>query len=109
MSELLQKSYASILTLGLIALRNAAFNNDIDRCKIESEHLHNVPSLLNESNINRHLYYFNQERVNYIKSTKAHGKEMGHEECTYTIKQYMPHWEIILSELSRIENNNRIS
>ncbi len=107
MNESLERAYASILTIGLLALRNAAFNNDIERCKLESEHLHNVPSLIKETNVNRHLYYFNHERVCYIESAKAHDKELGCENCTNTIKLYIPHWEIIVSELSQIESFKR--
>ena len=59
--------YWSILKSGLICVRTAAEEGDLSRCRAEAEHIHNIPSLIGEENLRRHLYYANQEREVYIE------------------------------------------
>lgn len=66
MSEL-DKLYIQLLQSGFAALRNAAQNGDLEHCRMESEHLHEIPSLIGESNINCHLFYINQTRRRYLE------------------------------------------
>jgi len=58
--------YVQILHHGLLRIRYSAALGHLDHCTIESEHLHNVPSLIGETNEERHLYYFCQERTYYL-------------------------------------------
>jgi hypothetical protein len=71
----LDAAYWRILTLGLIAVRDAAANNDVARCGAEAEHIHNIPSLIGEENIHRHVYYFTMERRAYLDWIAASGRD----------------------------------
>ena len=62
----LNDAYLSILTIGLINIRNFAFNKQIKLCEVEADHLHNIPSLIGEMNINRHIYYMDKEVPSYL-------------------------------------------
>lgn len=59
-------AYLEILAFGLSRLRDAALAGQIDYCAVESEHLHNIPSLIGEQNEERHRYYLRQERLLYL-------------------------------------------
>ena len=61
------KIYASILGFGLSHLRDAARLGLVEYCAIEADHLHNVPSLIGETNELRHRYYFEKEREHYLE------------------------------------------
>ena len=65
--------YLGILTSGLLALRTAAENGDIEACRQESDHLHNIPSLIGEANLERHRYYLSTERVRYLEWVQSRG------------------------------------
>jgi hypothetical protein len=56
-----------ILTVGLLRIRAHAWNGNADRCAIEADHLHNVPSLL--ANFKPELldYYWRIERSTFIQ------------------------------------------
>ena len=88
--EELSEMYKAILTAGLIAIRDAAEVGDIARCRAEAEHLHNLPSLLEEKNKQRHLYYFSTEKTTYLEwvlSTKR--KDL----MEFVSMAYMPYWK----------------
>src|SRR5262245_19997710 len=59
--------YAQILHHGLLRIRDAAGLGHLQYCAVESEHLHNIPSLIGETNEARHTYYFCQERTYYLE------------------------------------------
>ncbi len=59
-----QKAYAEILSVGLLSIR--AFSGRSELCFIEADHLHNIPSLIFETNEDRHRYYILQERSAYV-------------------------------------------
>lgn len=89
--------YLSILTQGLIALREAAYKGDAERCFREAEHLHNIPSLIGEENLERHFYYFNVERNSYCEWAKNANRA---ELIEFIQFQCVPLWEKLLKELS---------
>ena len=64
--------YSRFLSLGFIVLREAIEANDPEWIKMELEVLHNVPSLIGESNLHRHVYFWQGERTLYIERTFAH-------------------------------------
>ena len=64
MSEL-GRLYVLLLQSGLAAIRNAALIGDLEHCRFESEHLHEIPSLINEPNINPYFFYANVIRQRY--------------------------------------------
>jgi hypothetical protein len=53
MSEL-DGVYLRLLQHGLVAIRNASRRGDLEFCKAASEYLHEVPSLIGETNVHRH-------------------------------------------------------
>ena len=59
--------YLHILRFGLVRLRDAAGDGSAAYCAVEAEHLHNLPSLIGESNESRHDYYFDKERPLYLE------------------------------------------
>jgi hypothetical protein len=70
----LDAAYWRILKAGLIAVRDAATNGDVARCRAEAEHIHNIPSLIGEENVQRHLCYFSEERKAYMEWIAASGR-----------------------------------
>ena len=46
-----------------------------DWTKLEVEHLHNIPSLIQEDNRLRHEYYYNTERTSYLSAIEQSGHE----------------------------------
>ena len=59
--------YVQILHHGLLRIRDSAALGHVQYCAVESEHLHNIPSLIGETNEQRHIYYFCQERAQYLE------------------------------------------
>jgi hypothetical protein len=69
-----QQAYLDLLDRGLVLLRNfAAHAGDIELCRIEADHLHNIPSLLHEDNEHRHEYYIRGERGLYLQRLRKLG------------------------------------
>jgi hypothetical protein len=71
----LDNLYLAILRCGLAAIRNASNNGDIAYCKAESEHLHEMPSLIGEGNMVRHHYYATKQRAAYLEWIAKHGRD----------------------------------
>ncbi|MEX0677867.1 MAG: hypothetical protein WD063_12370 [Pirellulales bacterium] len=67
--------YSRFLMLGFIALRQAVSARDYEWAEAEIELLHNVPSLLGESNVARHRYFWFTEREHYIQWVTATGRD----------------------------------
>ena len=42
-------------------------------CRIEADHLHNIPTLLHEENEHRHEYYIREERGLYLQRLRGRG------------------------------------
>jgi hypothetical protein len=61
-----QQAYAEILRWGLLAIREAAYAGKMKVCEVEADHIHNLPSLLDEPNEARHQCYIGQERSYYL-------------------------------------------
>ncbi len=52
-----ERAYLDILHRGLVLVRNLAHGGQTELCRIEADHLHNIPSLLGETNECRHVFY----------------------------------------------------
>lgn len=59
--------YLKILDRGLSSLKSAAKAEDWAHCVALSEYLHNIPSLIKEGNIKRHIYHISEEKGRYLK------------------------------------------
>lgn len=62
-----EQAYLDLLARGLVLLRNYAHGGNTELCRIEADHLHNIPTLLHEANENRHEYYIRGERQFYLQ------------------------------------------
>jgi hypothetical protein len=71
----LDRLYIAILYQGLISIRNASSNGDLDLCKAESEYLHEIPSLIGEANLRRHIYQATKVRPAFLKWAKENRRE----------------------------------
>jgi len=67
------KAYLTLLHCGLVTLRNIAHSGEIDFCRIEAEHLHEIPTLVGEPNERRHEYYLRGTRGLYLQSLRELG------------------------------------
>jgi hypothetical protein len=74
MSEL-DRLYIAILYHGLISIRNASINGDLDFCRAESEYLHEIPSLIGETNMRRHIYQATKVRPTFLKWANDNRRE----------------------------------
>lgn len=85
------KAYLSLLHSGLVMLRNIAHSGHIDLCRIEAEHLHEIPTLVGDPNEGRHKYYLRETRGLYLQSLRELGAE-----------EYLEHANIWYSEPWRV-------
>jgi hypothetical protein len=68
-----QQAYLDLLHRGLVLLRNSAHADRVELCRIEADHLHNIPTLLHEDNEHRHEYYIRGERGLYLQRLRELG------------------------------------
>jgi hypothetical protein len=94
--ESLDALYWRILQSGLISIRDAAGEGDLARCRAEAEHIHNIPSLISEENVNRHIYYAMQEREAYIEWVLSTGRK---DLCERALLVFAGEWEAMDSVL----------
>src|SRR5438067_593792 len=85
----LDSFYAHLLSVGFVVMREAAESVDQDWLDAEFELLHNVPSLIGEGNIERHRYFWSQERTHYIEWASAVGRENAKSRM---LTYYQPIW-----------------
>ena len=63
--------------------------------------LHNVPSLIGETNVLRHKYYWEKERVAYVEFIKKFGNEYAQSRMAVF---YEPIWEAISKEIESLKH-----
>ena len=66
-SQAREQAYLDLLHQGLVILRNSAQVGNTQILRIEADHLHNIPTLIHETNERRHEYYICAERRLYIQ------------------------------------------
>jgi len=88
-----------LLKVGFIVLREAIQSGSTEWAKAEIEMLHNVPSLIGESNILRHRYYWEKERTAYVEWIKTFGSDYARSRMAVF---YQPIWESIAKELESL-------
>ena len=71
----LKALYSSLLAAGFLVLRQAIDAKDIEWAAREIELLHNLPSLLDEPNVERHRYFWFSEREHYLEWVNLPGRE----------------------------------
>lgn len=55
-----------LLRIGIIRARAAGWDGDAGRCAIETDHIHNIPDLIEDFRAQRLDYYWKAERACYI-------------------------------------------
>ena len=95
MSEL-DEGYKMLLSVGFIVLREAVQSGTVEWIKAEIEMLHNVPSLIGESNVERHRYYWSHERKAYIDWIMQNGSDYAKSRMSTF---YEPIWESMHKEI----------
>jgi len=68
-----ERAYLDILHHGLVWVRNFAHAGQTRLCQIEADHLHNIPTLLGETDERRHAFYVLQERGLYLERLRQLG------------------------------------
>jgi len=71
----LNKYYLQLLEIGFLVLRQAADEGDSNWLSAELDFLHNVPSLVGETNLHRHRYFWFQERDRYLSWIENSGSD----------------------------------
>jgi hypothetical protein len=87
--EEIRSILCDLLQTGLLRIR--AFGNDglAERCSIEADHLHNLPTLLEKLQLDRLAYYYNVERPAFLKQVND-------------VKQFEPQWDRLQTLLRKI-------
>lgn len=67
------RAYLDLLHQGLVFLRNYSRIGRWEFIPIESEHLHEVPTLIGEDGEGRHVYYLRGTRELYLQQLRALG------------------------------------
>ncbi len=91
------QAYLEILGFGLLRIRECAALGLHHYCAVEADHLHNIPSLIGETNEKRHEYYIREERGLYLERV-----DRTIEGISFTLNRYAELWPII--EQYRNEN-----
>jgi hypothetical protein len=60
-----------MLEWGLVVIRVRGWDGRADQCAVEADHLHNLPRLLAEYDARGLLYYWDAERVCYLKNAPS--------------------------------------
>lgn len=72
----LNSLYIQMLHFGLHLLQHAVLLEDSEWSKAEVELLHNIPSLINETNDFRHIYQWDTTRAMYIEAVSKTQREL---------------------------------
>ncbi len=95
----LDVNYKMLLNVGFIVLREALQSGSADWVKAEIEMLHNVPSLIGETNALRHKYFWEKERTAYVEWIKKFGNDYAQSRMAVF---YEPIWESISKEVESL-------
>lgn len=71
----LDELYLTLIESGFVMLKLAFNSRNMDWMKEEIEMLHNVPSLIDEKNKERHRYFWTKERTHYIQWVAKQDRE----------------------------------
>jgi len=88
--------YVEILRYGMLKLREVAHMKRLECCEVEAEHLHNIPSLIGETNDYRHAYYIDSEVPFYLERV-----DRAPDMTRFALARFEPLWAR-LRELRRV-------
>ncbi len=95
----LDQLYVRLLHHGLVKLRDLVAGGDDRWAFATAEMLHQVPSLLGETNERRHVYFWRSERGAYLEWLRMSGNE---DAASYTRTFYEPIWREMEIELGHL-------
>ncbi len=95
----LNSLYVRTLHMGLILLQQAVHSGDIERAKREVEFLHNIPSLIDETNIERHRYFWFKELAHYVDQINSSGRSDLQSQMRILYKPIWCEMEVVLKDL----------
>ena len=72
----LNSLYIQMLHVGMLVLRQAFCEGDMEWTGAEIELLHNIPSLINEPNTCHHDYFWSATRAHYVEVASKPGREI---------------------------------
>lgn len=75
MNEIVVSALCNILYAGLLRIREYAAIGNSSACRIEADHLHNIPSIIREGNVDLLYYYYTVERVEYLSNSLQSSEE----------------------------------
>ncbi len=96
--------YARLLRAGFIVIRLALNSRNWDWLEREYELLHNVPSLIGETNLERHKYFWLKERTHHIEWASSPGRE---EALARMVAYYQPIWDEMEPLIAPLVNADR--
>ena len=89
-----KEAYQRILSLGLVAIRDRVRTlPSVKVVEIEADHLHNIPSLIEEPNERRHIYYALKERDLYLQRIREFADK---DYLDQVVSHYQGPWEVLL-------------
>jgi hypothetical protein len=97
--------YARFLNVGFLVMRQAVESADRDWIDAELELLHNVPSLIGEDNMERHKYFWFQERAHHIQWVSLPGREKAKSRMLTYYKPLWDEMEPLVTQLSAQREN----
>src|SRR4051794_849204 len=86
------RAYLELLQHGLVLLRNYAQAGRVDLCRVEAEHLHELPTLVGEVSELRHEYYLRGTRGLYLQQLRELGATDSLEQVSIW---YTSAWQIL--------------
>jgi hypothetical protein len=66
---IIQASLLRILKYGLLNIRYYSEGKNLERCAIEANHLHNIPSLIETFSVDLLKFYIDTEMPQYVRET----------------------------------------
>lgn len=84
--EILNSIYLELLRLGLPRIQLAFYSQNKEWLRAEIEFLHNIPSLIGETNGLRHEYFWSSERALYWEAIDELDEEIQHGSRTHYAK-----------------------
>jgi hypothetical protein len=91
--------YSRLLGFGLLSVREAVRCGDLEWAEAEVELLHNIPSLVEEPNAERHRYFWFSEREAYIECVNSSGREAAERNVRIFYQPVWDEMEPVLLEL----------
>lgn len=94
----LDKDYLYVLKYGLYRARDAAYEPSNERVIRETEHIHEIPTLIGDDNIHRHLDYLIRMRGMYLEWYREHRPDL----LAGVQAIFAPAWTRMAKEVERV-------